>query len=75
MYLYYTYIGFNMNKFLVRNISELKKLKGKRISDKTTRATKKKLDEVIELYTERNISNVATAENYIRGWTSDNKII
>jgi hypothetical protein len=27
MYLYYKYIGFNVNKFLVRNISELKKLK------------------------------------------------
>ena len=30
-----------MNKFLVRNISELKELKGKRINDKTTKATKK----------------------------------
>ena len=36
-----------MNKFLVRNISELKKLKGKRINDKTTKATKKRVDEII----------------------------
>ena len=62
-----------MNKFLVRNISELKKLKGKRINDKTTKATKKIIDDIIELYTERKISNVATAENYIRCLTSDNK--
>jgi hypothetical protein len=64
-----------MNKFLVRNISELKKLKGKRINDKTTKATKKRVDEIIELYTERKIANVATAENYIKGLTSDNKRI
>ena len=35
----------------------------------------KKLDEVIELYTERKTSNVATAENYIKDVTSDNQII
>ena len=64
-----------MNKFWVRNISELKKLKGKRINDKTTKATKKRIDEIIELYTERKIANVATAENYIKGLTSDNKRI
>ena len=64
-----------MNKFLVRNISELKKLKGKRINHKTTKATKKRVDEIIELYTERKIATVATAENYIKGLTSDNKRI
>jgi len=55
------------NKFVERNISELKKLKRKQITDTTTKATQKRIDEIIKLYTERKISNVATAENYIRG--------
>ena len=33
----------------------------------------KRIDEIIKLYTERKISNVATAENLIKGLTSDNK--
>ena len=62
-----------MNKFVERNIRELKRLKGKQITDKTTQATKKRIDEIIKLYTERKLSNVATAENYIKGLTSTNK--
>ena len=62
-----------MNKFVERNINELKKLKRKQITDKTTQATKKRIDEIIKLYTERKLSNVATAENYIKGLTSTNK--
>ena len=64
-----------MNKFVERNISELKKLKRKQINDKTTQANKKRIDEIIRLYTERKLSNVATAKNYIEGLTSTNKKI
>ena len=63
------------NKFVERNISELKKLKHKQITDNTTKATQKRIDEIIKLYTERKISNVATAENLIKGLTSTNKKI
>lgn len=45
------------------------------INDKATKATKKRIDEIIELYTDRNTSKVATAENYINGITSENRII
>ena len=62
-----------MNKFVVSNINQLKKLKQKSIGDTTTQANKKRLDEIIKLYTERKISNVATAENLIKGLTSSNK--
>ena len=62
-----------MNKFVVSNISQLKKLKQKSIGDTTTQVNKKRIDEIIKLYTERKISNVAAAENLIKGLTSSNK--
>ena len=48
-----------MNKFVESNIRQLKKLKGKQITDKTTQATKKRIDEIIRLYSERKLSNGA----------------
>ena len=36
-------------------------------------ATKKRVDEIVRLYTERKLTNVATAENYIKGLTSTDK--
>ena len=62
-----------MNKFVESNIITLKKLKRTSITNSTTQANKKRLDDIIKLYTERKISNVATAENLIKGLTSSNK--
>ena len=62
-----------MNKFVESNIITLKKLKRKSITNSTTQANKKRIDDIIKLYTERKISNVATAENLIKGLTSSNK--
>ena len=59
--------------FVVKNISDLNKLKNKSVSDNTSKTNKKRIDEVIKLYTQRKISNVATAENLIKGLTSSNK--
>ena len=58
-----------MSKFLQRNINELNKLK-RNSTQSANNATKKRVDEIIKLYTERKLSNVATAENYIKGLTS-----
>ena len=62
-----------MNKFLERKVSYLKGLKQRNTTNTTTKATKKRLDEIIKLYTDRKISNIATAENLIKGLTSSNK--
>jgi len=61
-----------MSKFIQRNINELKRLKQSNTKN-SNKATVKRVDEIIKLYTERNISNVATAENLIKGLTSDDK--
>ena len=61
-----------MNKFIQRNINQLKSLKTKN-TEGATKATAKRIDEIIKLYTERKISNKTTAENMIKGLTSDNK--
>ena len=63
------------SKFIKSNIISLDRLKRFQITDDTTKATQKKIDEIIKLYTERNISNVATTENLIKGLTSANKKI
>ena len=61
-----------MSKFLQRNINELNKLK-RNSTQSANNATKKRVDEIIKLYTERKLSNVATAENLIKGLTSTDK--
>ena len=61
-----------MNKFIERNISQLKRQKNRSIEG-ATKATVKRIDEIIKLYSERKISNKTTAENLIKGLTSDNK--
>ena len=61
-----------MSKFLQRHINELNKLK-RNSTHNANNATKKRVDEIIKLYTERKLSNVATAENYIKGSTSTSK--
>ena len=61
-----------MSKFLQRNINELNKLK-RNSTQNANNATKKRVDEIVKLYTERKLSHVATAENYIKGLTSTDK--
>ena len=63
-----------MSKALERNIGYLTVLRRK--SSRTAKHSDlKKIDRVINLYTERKISNVTTAENLIKGLTStDTKV-
>ena len=61
-----------MNKFLRGNIIELNKLKQKAPQD-TSKANKRRIDEIIKLYIDRKNSNIAAAENLIKGLTSPNK--
>ena len=61
-----------MNKFIASNVNQLRRLKAKNIEE-ATKANVKRIDEFIKLYGERKISNIATAENLIKGLTSSNK--
>ena len=61
-----------MNKSILRNINYLRGVKGENIEG-ATKATVKRIDEIIKLYSERKISNRTTAENLIKGLTSSNK--
>ena len=61
-----------MNKFIASNLNQLRRLKGKNIEG-ATKANVKRKDEIIKLNGERKISNIATAENLIKGLTSPNK--
>ena len=66
-----TYI-ISMNKFIASNVNQLRRLKAKDIEG-ATKANVKRIDEIIKLYGERKISNIATAENLNKGLTSSNK--
>ena len=61
-----------MNKFIASNANQLRRLKAKNIEG-ATKANVKRIDQIIKLYGERKISNIATAENLIKGLTSSNK--
>ena len=61
-----------MSKCLQRNINELSKLK-RNSTQNAHIATKKRVDGIIKLYTERKLPNVATAENLTKGLTSTDK--
>ena len=61
-----------MNKSILRNIDELRRLKRVNIEG-ATKANVKRIDAIIKLYSERKISNRTTAENLIKGLTSSNK--
>ena len=61
-----------MNKFITSNVNQLRRLKAKNIEG-ATKANVKRIDEIIKLNGERKISNIATAENLIKGLTSSNK--
>ena len=64
-----------MNKFVESNVRKLNKLKQERINNanKSTQATKNRLNQIVTLYKDRKIANVATAENFIKNLTSTNK--
>ena len=62
-----------MNDFVRKHIDDLKALKTKSITDKTTQATIKRIDQIIKLYSERKIARVSTAEKFIKGSTSTDK--
>ena len=64
-----------MSKFIESNVRKLNKLKQDRInaSSKITQATKNRLNQIVTLYKDRKIANVATAENFIKNLTSANK--
>ena len=55
-----------MNKIIQGNIGKLKRLKRGNISDSTSQANKKRIDEIIKLYGERRSTNITTAENFIK---------
>ena len=57
-----------MNKFVESNVRKLNKLKQERINTTTkiTQATKNRLNQIVTLYKDRKIANVATAENFIK---------
>ena len=61
-----------MNRLILRNLNDLRTLKRENIEG-ATKANVKRIDEIIKLYGERKISNIATAENLIKGLTSSNK--
>ena len=51
----------------------MRRLKAKNIEG-ATKANVKSIDEIIKLYGERKISNIATAKNLIKGLTSNKKV-
>ena len=55
-----------MNKFIASNVNQLRRLKAKNIEE-ATKANVKRIDEIIKLYSERKISNIATAEKSYQG--------
>ena len=59
-----------MDKFVESGINQLKTLRRKNITDKTTQATKKRIDQIIQLHKDRKIARVSTAERLIKGLTS-----
>ena len=57
---------FSINKFIASNVNQLRRLEAKNIEG-ATKANVKRIDEIIKLYGERKMSNIATAENLIKG--------
>ena len=61
-----------MSKFIQGNVRQLKQLKRELATD-ANQTTNNKLNQIVKLYEQRKIGNVATAENLIKGLTSQNK--
>ena len=61
-----------MSKFIRSNLIQLNHLKDK-VAEGANKTTQKRINEIIKLYQERKIGNIATAENLIKGLTSKNK--
>ena len=62
-----------MDRFVASQIVELKRLRNRNVTNATTQATKKRIDQIIKLYTDRKIAKVSTAESMIKGLTSTDK--
>ena len=63
-----------MSKFIQANLNNLNKLKEQTTRD-ANKITKKRIEHIIKLYKSRDIRNIATAENLIKGLISKNKKI
>ena len=48
-------------------------MKKRNVTNTTTQATKKRIDQIIKLYTDRKIAKISTAESMIKGLTSTDK--
>ena len=62
-----------MNRFVASQVVQLKVLKKRNVTNATTQATKKRIDQIIKLYTDRKIAKISTAESMIKGLTSTDK--
>ena len=62
-----------MDKFVESQIGSLKRLKNELITASTKQATKKRIDQIIQLYKQRKIAKVPTAESMIKGLLSTDK--
>lgn len=62
-----------MDKFVKSQISQLEELVQKHTTAKTTQATKKRVEQIIQLYAQRKIAKIATAETMIKGSLSTDK--
>ena len=62
-----------MDKFVESQINTLEKLVQKNTTANTTQATKKRVKQIIQLYKQRKIAKIATAESMIKGLLSTDK--
>ena len=60
-----------MSKFIQSNVRQLKQLKRELATD-VNQTKNNKLNQIVNFYEQRKIGNVATAENLIKGLTSQN---
>lgn len=62
-----------MDKFAASQVVKLKRLRNSNVTNTTTQATKKRIDQITKLYIDRKIAKVSTAESMIKGLTSTDK--
>ena len=62
-----------MDKFVESQIKGLEKLVQENTTANTTQATKKRVKQIIQLYKQRKIAKIATAESMIKGLSSTDK--
>ena len=62
-----------MDKFVKSQISQLEELAQANTKANTRQATKKRVKQIIQLYKDRKIAKIATAESMIKGLLSTDK--